>query len=186
MQRLLNVLIILLAVPVTIIASVCILVYFVFLWTRSLWITESETADEPYHLELELIKNDHLKLSLVEDEYDAVLFSLNEEWNREVYREQTCLYRVKAIPAIPALENQVCCFYCKEQLEGTIIQLLDNTAHSLYGQLNTTLILIQYPGLEVTYIDDAGPFFLYNDEKDPGLIRGFNEKEKIEIELVKN
>lgn len=159
LRQLIDAVIILMAVPVIIIASVCILIYFSFLWVRSLWIKETETEDEPYHIELELINNAHLTIFLVEDEHDFALVRLNEEWTKEVNREQTCLYRVKTMPALPALENRVCCFYCKEQPEGTIIQLLDNTVHSLYGHLNTKLVLITYPDLEVNYIDDTGPFF---------------------------
>lgn len=180
-----DILLLIIAVPVVIIAFVSLCLVFIFNWFRSIVVSKKQVAndEELYYLELELIKNPYVQITLTEDELDTELNALNQEWAERVYNKETCLYRAVTVPIIPGLDGMICCFYCKEQPDGIILQVLKIPAEK-YGGLDTQLLFLQYPDLKISILDDIGPYFLYNDKKNKHVIKGFNEKEKIAIELA--
>ncbi|MEJ7767356.1 MAG: hypothetical protein WKF89_06060 [Chitinophagaceae bacterium] len=182
-KGLINVFIIILAVPVIILSIVSLSIYFlvmqiIFLFYRR---KPSGVTAEYYHHEFELVHNQHLKITLVEDELDTELSSLNERWMENVYERETCLYRAKTTPVIEELEGEIICFFIKELPEGVVLQVLQGLDHTRL--LTTQLLFLRYHNLKVTVIDEAGPFYLYNDDKNTNLIRGFNKMENIKMVL---
>lgn len=179
-----NLFILLLAIPVIIIAGISVSIYFSFLWLKDKIIKEKipEPAQDHYHFEIDLIHNEHLHITLIEDELDIELTQLNEAWQEEVYNDETFLYRAHTVPLIPALNGSICCFYCKEIFDGLLLQILPVDKNT--GGLNTQLVFINYKNFEIKVIDATGAFFLYNDDKNARIIRGLNKKEKITIELM--
>lgn len=179
-----DVLLLIIAVPVVIIAFISFCLVFIFTWLKTTLYGKKPVAsdDELYHFELELIKNPFVQITLTEDELDIELTALNQQWAEQVYNKETCLYRAGTVPVIPGLNGMICCFYCKEQPGGIILQVLKIPAETP-GGLNTQLLFLQYPDLKISVLDNVGPYFLYNDEKNNYVIKGFNEKEKIVIEL---
>ena len=119
-RALVNVFIVVIAIPVVVIAWLCLLLYFAFLWVKNLGST-SEPPTEPYHHELTLLANEQVTITMTEDELDTELTQLNEEWMAEVYNEETYLYRAATVPLIAALHGKVCCFYLKEMPDGAIL-----------------------------------------------------------------
>jgi hypothetical protein len=184
-KRLIDLLILVIAIPVLIIAGISLSLYFVFTWLRDLLVNKNGAGlpEETYHLRLDLVQNEQVHLVLVEDELDTELTMLNEAWHEQVYNEETCLYRLKTAPLIPALEGSICCFYFKEAYNGILLQLVPNTSDDASGLL-TRLVFLNYKDLQVSLVDETGPFFLFNDENDRCLIHGFNKKEKISLELL--
>jgi uncharacterized protein YpmB len=184
-KNLVNIFILLIAIPVIIIAAISLSLYFLFLWCKAVFLKkeDAQSPDSNYHLDLDLIHNKSIRITLTEDEADIELTELNEAWQEQVYNEETCLYRFRSIPVIPALEDGICCFYYKEQDDGLILQVLpgDSLNRKL---LNTSLIFVDYECFVTRLIDEAGPFFLYNDVKNPQVIRGFNKKADIILELI--
>ncbi len=187
-KGLIDVLILIIAIPVIIIAGISLSLYFFFLWLKNNIFKEAIklSAEDNYHLELDLIHNEHLHITLIEDEFDAELTQLNEAWQQKVYNEETCLYRTRTIPVIPALEGGITCFYLKEQYDGLFLQLLPTSKDNAIQTLNTQLVFINYERLDLTFIDETGPFFLYNDDKNAQQIKGFNKKEQLTITLLLN
>lgn len=180
-----DILLLIIAVPVVIIAFISLCLVFIFNWFRSIVVSKKQVAndDELYYLELELIKNPYVQITLTEDELDTELTALNQEWAQSVYNKETCLYRAVTVPIIPGLDGIICCFYCKEQPDGIILQILKIPAEK-HGGLDTQLLFLQYPDLKISVLDDIGPYFLYNDKKNNTVIKGFNEKQYIAIELA--
>jgi len=180
-----DILLLIVAVPVVLIAFISLCLVFIFNWLRSIVLSKKPVAneDELYHLKLELIKNPFVRITLTEDELDTELNALNQEWAERVYNKETCLYRAETVPLIPGLDRMICCFYCKEQPDGIILQVLKIPAETP-GGLDTQLLFLQYQDLKILVLDDIGPYFLYNDEKNNNLIKGFNEKETILVELA--
>lgn len=180
-----NTLLLIFAVPVVIIALISLIIFFIFMWLKTIFGTEkpSGNIDESYHLELELVDNEYVKIILIEDEQDLELTALNSEWTEKVYNKETCLYRAKTVPYIQGLDGRVCCFYVREQSNGVILQVIKTVADKPIEVLDTQLLFLQFPRLETFVIDEVGPYFLYNDKKDSNLIKGFNERETIIIEL---
>jgi hypothetical protein len=117
---------------------------------------------------------------MVEDELDHQLTSVNEEWIHHVYDEDSYFYRIRTNPTIPALENKIGGFYYKEVEGGIILQLLTETESS-NNLPDTELVFVSNESFEISRIERAGAYFLYNDINDNRLIRGFNKKEEIEF-----
>lgn len=179
-----DILLLIIAVPVVIIAGISLCLVFIFTWLRSIMVSKKPVAndDELYYLELELIKNHYVQITLTENELDWELTALNQQWAEHVYNKETCLYRAGTIPLVPGLDGMICCFYCKEQPDGVILQVLKTPAETP-GGLDTQLLFLQYPDLKTSVLDDIGPYFLYNDKRNIHIIKGFNEKEKMVIQL---
>ena len=179
-----NLFILVLAIPVIIVAGISVSIYFSFLWLKHKIIKEKipELAEDHYHFEIDLIHNEHLHITLIEDELDIELTQLNEAWQEKVYHDETFLYRAHTVPLIPALDGGICCFYYKDIFDGLLLQILPVDKNT--EVLNTQLVFINYKNFEIKLIDTTGPFFLYNDDKNVRIIRGFNKKEKISIELM--
>lgn len=182
---LIDILLLIIAVPVIIIAFISLCVVFIFNWLKSIAVSKKPVADndELYYLEVELIKNSYVQITLKEDELDTELTALNQEWAERVYNKETCLYRAVTVPLIPGLDGMICCFYCKEQPDGIILQVLRIPAETPDGSFNTQLVFLQYPDLKLSVLDDIGPYCLYNDAKNNHIIKGFNENKKVVIEL---
>lgn len=179
-----DILLLIIAVPVVMIALISLCLVFVFTWLQSMMVSKKPVVsdDDLYHLELELIKNPFVRITLTEDELDTELTALNQQWAEQVYQKETCLYRAATVPQIAGLDGVICCFYCKEQPDGTILQVVKTPAEKSDG-LDTQLLFLHYPDLKISVLDDIGPYFLYNDEKNQHVIKGFNEKENVVIEL---
>jgi hypothetical protein len=186
LKGLVNVLILTIAIPVIIIAGISLSLYFLFLWLKNKIFKEKiiESAEDNYYLELDLIYNEHVHIILIEDEFDIELTQLNNAWQENVYNEETCLYRTRTIPLIPALEGGITCFYFKEQYNGLFLQVLPIRKNNKMQTLHTQLIFIDYEKLDLTLIDETGPFFLYNDDKNVQQIKGFNKEEELTLELL--
>jgi hypothetical protein len=133
-------------------------------------------------LELELLSNPYVRITLTEDERDIELAALNQQWAERIYSKETCLYRAGTVPQITGVDGMICCFYAKEQTGGIILQVLKKLSETP-DSLDTQLIFVHYPDLKISVLDETGPYFLYNDEKDNHVIKGFNDKEKVVIEL---
>ncbi len=185
-KGLIDVLILIIAIPVIIIAGISLSLYSFLLWIKNSIFKEAInlSADDHYHLELDLVHNEHVHIILIEDEFDIELTQLNEAWQQEVYNEETCLYRTQTIPVIPELEGGITCFYFKEQYNGLILQVLPMSKNNDGQTLNTQLVFINYESLDLTWIDETGPFFLYNDDKNVQQVKGFNKKEQLILELL--
>lgn len=181
-----NVLILIIAIPVIIIAGLGLSVHFLVLWLKNKIFKEKiiESAEDNYYLEIDLIHNGHVHITLIEDEFDIELTQLNEAWQENVYNEETCLYRTRTIPLIPALEGGITCFYFKEQYNGLFLQVLPISKNNEMQTLHTQLVFIDYENFDFTLIDETGPFFLYNDDKNAQLIKGFNREEQLTLELL--
>lgn len=180
LRAVLNVLIVAIAIPVVVIAWLCLLLYFAFLWVKNLG-RPSEPDNEPYHQELTLLANEQVTITMTEDELDTELTQLNEDWMAEVYNEETCLYRVATVPYIAALHGKICCFYLKEMPDGVILQVLQPFVMNKLP--DTQLIFLHYKTLQITVLDETAPFYLYNESDNPQLIKGFNQKQNIRIEI---
>lgn len=179
-RALLNVVIVVIAIPVVVIAWMCLLLYFAFLWVKNLGST-SEPDNEPYHQELALLANEQLTITMTEDELDTELTQLNEDWMANVYNEETCLYRVTTVPQIAALHGKICCFYLKEMPDGVILQVLQSVVMNKLP--DTQLVFLHYQTLQVTVLAETPPFYLYNEKDNPAIIKGFNQKQNIVIEI---
>ncbi len=179
-----DILLLIIAVPVVMIAFISLCLVFVFNWLKSFAVGKKPVANEDdfYHLELALIKNSYIQITLTEDELDNELTALNQEWSEQVYNKETCLYRATTVPVIPGLDGMICCFYCKEQPDGVILQVLKVSSETP-GGIDTQMLFLKYADLSISILDNIGPFFLYNDEKNNQVIKGFNEKENLIIEL---
>lgn len=179
-----DILLLIIAVPVVIIAGISLCLVLIFTRLRSMMASKKPAADnnDLYYLELELTRNPHVQITLTDDERDTELAALNQEWAERIYSKETCLYRAGTVPQIPGVDGMICCFYCKEQPNGIILQVLKKPSE-MPDDLDTQLMFIHYPDLKISILDNIGPYFLYNDEKNNHVIRGFNEKEKIVIEL---
>ena len=185
-RGLVNIFILMVAIPVVLIAVISLSMYYLFLRLRDFILKEKkiEQASENYHFERDLINNDYVRIIMVEDELDMELTRLNEAWMEKVNPEETCLYRVRTIPVVPTLEGTICCYYCNEQNGGVLLQALGSNSTENMAALSSDLLFLNYQNLDVTRIDETGAFFLYNDHKNPQLIRGFNRKENISLEIV--
>ncbi len=173
------------AIPVILIASISLSLYFLFTCFKSFFIKEevTESGEETYHLEINLVKNEFIQMTMIEDELDVELTKLNEAWQNTVYNEETCLYRARTVPLVPGLNGSVCCFYSREYKGGVLLQILPQVITD-YDRLNSQLIFLSYHDLKMTLVEQLGAYFLFNDEKDADLIKGFNKREKIEISLT--
>ena len=172
------------AIPVIFIAFLSMMVYAFLLWLKQLFVKKpAPLADDPYFIELNLLSNEHIKITVVEDEADKELTGLNELWEAIAYHDQTYLYRARTTPLLPGIDGKIVCFYLKERSGGAIMQLVSADQS---GQLSTTqLIYLQYNNITITPVDEAGLFHLYNDDSDQELIRGFNNEQEIRIYLEK-
>ena len=184
---LLSYLILLIAIPVIVIALLSNLVIaifsFIYIKIKGLIRKESLAAPvAPYYLEYVLLDNQYIKIIAVEDEADTELTALNEAWSEEVYQAETYLYRAKTSPLIPALENSIICFFAKEQPGGALLQIADKSQNTFPS--STQLVFLQYNTLQIVPIEPLGSFYLYNDEKNNNLIRGFNTGEKLCLYLT--
>lgn len=186
LRGLFNIIILMVAIPVVLIAIISLSIYFLFLWLKGLLRKEKNVtlATENYHFEQDLISNEYVRIIMVEDEFDVELTRLNEAWMEKVNPQETCLYRVRTIPVISALEGGICCFYCKEQNGGVLLQVLTNHAADNNAPLSSELLFLDYQNLNIKRIDETGVFFLYNDDKNAQLIRGFNRKENMRLEII--
>ena len=187
--RIISVMVILVAIPVIVIALLSFLVVvtfnFVFSHVTSLFIKKkADLPAAPFYLEREMLNNEHVQITAVEDEEDTELTELNELWTQEVGSSEIYFYRAKTKPFIPGLEGRIICFFLKQQPDGVILQITDPT-HA-QPPLSTQLVFLQYGTLQVIYIDTIGPFCLYNDEKKTDLIKGFNTREELSLCLVLN
>jgi DNA-binding transcriptional LysR family regulator len=162
---------------------ISLVVYFSALWLWNLLRRKERFPEQSYHVELPLIENEYLRITLVEDELDLELTALNDAWTEKVYNEETCLYRAKSNPVIPELENKIVAFYVKEQEDGVILQVLEEQHGSRGTGLNTELVFLTYKSLHVSRLGSAGPFYLFNDKKNDRLILGISKTEKLKIEL---
>lgn len=180
-----DIIIIVLAIPVVIIASCSLLLYFLFMKIKVLLFHQRESPNdaETYHYETMLLDNGFVNIMLSEDEMDTELTSLNHLWAEQVYNKETYLYRAKTNPLIAALENKICCFYLDERPEGALLQVMAPAGNDVHGLLHTRLVYLRYSDLQTFVVDEVGPYFLYNDNKNNQLIRGFSEKEAISIQL---
>lgn len=170
-------------IPVIVIAFASLFVYNILLWIKQLFLKKkTPSLAEPYFLELDLLTSEYIKITVVEDEADAELNSLNEWWTGRAYHDQTYLYRAKTKPFLSAIDGRIIGFYLKEQPGGVILQLLPEKEPGIEPSA-TQLIYLQYSDLRIIPIDEIGLFHLYNDEVDPDLIRGFNDEEEIKIYL---
>lgn len=182
-----NVLLIIVAVPVTVIAGISLIIYYSLYRIAGLFLKPASNTAMPerYHLELELLHNQHVHISMVEDEADAELVHLNEQWADEVHSQETSLFRAKTNPRLPSLEGRICCYYLKELPQGAVLQVLDDNSSGEYpATLHTQLVYLNYEDLSLNIIDETGPYYLYNEEKNQAVIKGFNAKNYIEIELA--
>ncbi len=177
-----NVLILVLAVPVVLIATLSLGLYLGGLWIKSLFIPVKETPVEFYFQQLELFHNEYITINLIEDELDAELMQLNENWKEVVNEEDSSLFRVRCKPAVEGLHDSICCFYCKQEKAGLILQRVSAQSTN-NARPDTELIFLDFYTLQISIIGNAGPYHLFSDEKDSGVIRGFNNEEKITISL---
>jgi hypothetical protein len=184
LRVLVDVAIVVVAIPVVIIASISLLLYFLFLRLKSLFFREKEGTNnvDTYQYRTVLLENDLVRIVLNEDEMDAELTNLNQLWAEEVYNKETYLYRAETSPVIPELHGSICCFYLNEHPDGALLQLMPEPKRA-DGKLNTRLVFLRFSDLQVFNIDEVGAYFLYNDQKNSRLIRGFNEKESISMEI---
>ncbi|MBE7174301.1 MAG: hypothetical protein INR73_27255 [Williamsia sp.] len=185
LTRFIAVLVILVAIPVIIIAllsSVLVAVFsFAYTRIRRLFVPEKPKAPtEAYYIERILLNNPYIQIIAVEDEADEELTELNEQWSAEVGNTETYLYRAKTIPRIPALEGTIICFFLKEQPAGALLQIPRQQPHQPFS---TQLVFLQYTTLQLIPVEPIGPFYLYNDEKNNDLIKGFNNKEELTLYL---
>ena len=174
----------LVAVPVIIVAFLSLMVYNLLMWLKQLFAGKKNGLPvDPYFVELNLLNNEHIKITAVEDETDKELAGLNELWEAAAYHEQTYLYRARTTPFLPDIDGKIVCFYLRDEPGGAILQLVSTDQN---GQLLTTqLICLQYSNLTIIPVDEAGLFHLYNDERDQGLIRGFNNEKEVQIRFEK-
>ena len=182
-----NVLLMIVAVPVTVIAGVSLIIYYSLYRIAGLFLkpVNNPAIPERYRLELELLHNQHVHISMVEDEGDAELADLNEQWADKVHSQETSLFRARTNPRLPFLEGRICCYYLKELPQGAMLQVLDDNSSGEYpATLNTRLVYLNYEDLSLNIIDETGPYHLYNEEKNQAVIRGFNARNDIEIELA--
>ena len=182
-----RVLIVMIAIPVVAVALLSFVLLFVFSRIQALFAKRGhETPAEHYHLELPLLKNEFIEIMAVEDESDTELTLLNELWAEKVYHEETYLYRAETSPVIPLLHGKIICFYLKENSAGAFLQL------PVIGEVQpvqlpaTELVYLQYNDLEVSPIQHIGPFYLYNEDANEDIIKGFNENEELIIRLLKS
>lgn len=167
-------------------AVISLSVYYVFLWLKG-FVVKAEKLNLPeehYHFETDLIHNEYIQIIMIEDEHDKELTKLNEFWMENVYTKETCLYRAKSVPVIPSIDGAICCFYCKEQKGGVILQLLPYDFSGNTQSKQTKLVYLDYKTLHTTFVAEAGPFFLYNDAENIDLIKGFNKKEEVSMKII--
>lgn len=181
-KAVINMLILAIAIPVILIAAMSLSLYFLFTWFKSFFIKEGVTGsgEETYHLEINMVSNEFLQMTMIEDELDVELTKLNEAWQNTVYNEETCLYRARTVPLVSGLDGSVCCFYSREYKDGILLQMLPQVITD-DNLLNSQLIFLSYLDLKLTLVEQLGAYFLFNDEKNANLIQGFNKREKIEI-----
>ena len=180
-RLIIDLLLLIVAIPVIVVASVSIAVYYLFarLFAKQ---TAASHAEDRYRVEVPLVQLAGINITLVEDETDQQLTAANEDWIYHVYDEDTYLFRLKTNPLIAGLENKIGGLYFKEVENGIIVQLLkENSRGDEFP--DTEFVFVDKRNLEVSSVDHAGPFFLYNDDKQPALIRGFNKKEKVEFRI---
>ncbi len=170
------VLILLMAVPVLVIAFLSLLLYMAGNWIVTSFAGErSSSALEPYFLERPFLENEHVKITVVEDERDEELTELNAEWNRDVYEDDdNYLFRARTTPLIPEIDDKVIGFFVKQYEEGAVLQLLSQKKDTASGIATTELVYLRYNDLQLSPIIEAGGYCLYNDEKDPAIIRGIS------------
>ncbi|HZG24098.1 MAG TPA: hypothetical protein VEZ17_05930 [Chitinophagaceae bacterium] len=180
-----NAVILVIAIPVVMIAIISLLVYFSLQWLWNLARKKApDISDQTYHLELPLIENEFVSITMIEDELDTELTTLNDAWTQSVYNQETGLYRAKTNPVIPEIDNKIMAFYLKERPGGAMLQVLKTSFPPGESSLETELIFLSYADLRVSRIGRTGAFYLFNDKKNAELILGINKKEKIRIELV--
>lgn len=184
--RFITCLIILIAIPVIAVALMSFLIMgifgFVFEHLKSVFAKrQTPPPAPPFYLEYVLLNNQYIKIIAVEDETDTELAALNEVWAEEVYQAETYLYHAKTSPLIPALEGNIICFFLKEQPGGALLQILDQTQNNSLP--STQLVFLRYETLQIIPIESLGSFYIYNDEKDTNLIRGFNTKQELQLYL---
>lgn len=166
-------------IPVALIAFLSSLLVSFFVFIKGLLI-KKENFTEPYHEELTLINNMQLKVVMVEDEKDEELNLQNDAWAAKVFGQHTYLYRIRTSPVIHELHGSICGYYLLENGNGAFLQQLhpENSEH-----LHTRMLFLNYHSNTTEVVGDIGAFYLYNDEKS-GEIKGFNENQKILIEIT--
>lgn len=172
-----DVLILLLAIPVVAIALLSILIYVAIFYLLTIFSKRKPVEEDNFFREeIPLLEHENLRIILVEDMEDEELTTANESWAASVYGRDTNLFRVKTEPLISGVHGSICCFFILEMNGSAVIQ-------QLTGDCNTKLLSVDTETRLVTEIGPVGNFYLYRDEKVPGRIRGINYSEEITIDL---
>jgi hypothetical protein len=166
-------------VPLIILFLLGALIYF---GIRSIFVKDKfnpSDIKEPYYL----IEKENFKVEL--EELDENEYSdLFEYWMHHVDDEEEYLYQAKLDSKIEGLDGKIFGDFVFEDESGGFFQIIEYTGKiSKEDKLNTKLVYIDFDTLEFKEIESLGAYFLLKKEGDLKIIKGFNRKTNIELEI---
>ncbi|MBK7406703.1 MAG: hypothetical protein IPL49_11900 [Saprospirales bacterium] len=130
----------------------------------------------------DLIKNDTIQISLqdIEESYGQLL----DEWCDMTNNQAECLFLAKTNPVIDGIHGRFITAFLKEFQNGILLQrLILSTNPADTHPVNSELVWVDYDDLTVKEMKPIGQYFLYEDKRNPNLIKGFNREKEVEIEV---
>lgn len=169
-------------IPVLLIAFISIILMSLLVRAVNFFRKKRSSPLPHYRVETNLFSNQYWQINLVEDEDDRELTQLNISWNEQVYDDSTYLYRAKTSPMIEGLHNQVIGNFIRQTESELILQMLEPTTDN---PLNTAFVLLEKTTGSIKRIGDCGALFVYNDQRNPDMVKGFNKEQRVHITLTK-
>lgn len=128
----------------------------------------------------ELICNEYFRIQLHEIESWEEASQWEDEWYEETYDEEITLYKATTEPEIEGIHHQILTTFFKEQDNGVFLQRITVSGDTYPKEIGSELIWIDYNDLKIKVVEPVGTYFLYVEK---GVIKGFNKKENIEIQV---
>jgi len=127
----------------------------------------------------ELISNQNLRILLHEIKAPEWL-EISEEWVENTYDEEETLFLATTEPKIEGVHNRVITTFFMEANNGVFLQRITIAENAHPKEIGSELIWVDYTDLKINAIEPVGCSFLFPDNS---VIKGFNFKENIEINI---
>lgn len=175
-------LLVLVLIPLIFIALILIALAGLAEWIYSRFTRKSLLADPtepPEPQTRELIGRENLRICLHEIKAPE-LEGLLEEWYENVYDEEEMLFMATTEPEIEGVHHRIITSFYQEKNNGIFLQRVTIIENPTPKELGSELIWVDFTDLKIKTIEPIGCYFLYSDKE---MIKGFNKKESIEIEI---
>lgn len=127
----------------------------------------------------DLLQNDRLRIMLHEPDTSAFM-EISEEWFENTYDEEETVFRAATEPEIEGIHNRLITTFFMEYGDGVFLQRITIREDTRPAEIGSELIWVDYSDLKIKAAEPVGAYFLYAHN---GVIKGFNQKQDIEISV---